>query len=111
MTAKSPCPVCGTMTRPLGIVVDIQAAVAKYYRVPRRSMVSARRDREITRPRQIAMYLARELTPQSLPAIGSRFGGRDHTTVMHAIRAVQHLIATDGDIARDVEKLRARLAV
>lgn len=106
------CPLCGAPSRPgppLGIVVDIQTTVAAYYRIPRLSMVSNRRSRAIARPRQIAMYLARELTPQSLPAIGYRFGGRDHTTVMHAIKQVEHLIATDGDYAHDVAELRARL--
>src|SRR3546814_12581730 len=61
---------------------DIQRRVAEHYRLKPADMVSARRAREVARPRQVAMYLAKRLTPRSLPEIGRRFGGRDHTTVM-----------------------------
>jgi chromosomal replication initiator protein len=73
-------------------------------------MWSARRDRGVARPRQVAMYLARELTPMSLPCIGRLFGKRDHTTVIHAIKTVERLIATDTEFAADVAVLREELA-
>ncbi len=90
-------------------VKHIQDTVAHFYQIPAREMRSARRSRSVARPRQIAMYLTRELTPKSLPDIGGLFGGRDHTTVMHAIKRIEALSAIDGDIATDVEALRARL--
>ena len=68
-------------------------------------MVSARRAREVARPRQIAMYLAKQLTPRSLPEIGRRFGGRDHTTVIHAVRQIEKLRASDSEIDHDVVAL------
>ncbi len=89
-------------------VKDVQAAVAAHYRFPRRLMVSQSRDH--ARERQIAMFLAREFTPLSLPNIGRHFGGRDHTTIMHGIEAVRTRIANDADLAADVALLRARLA-
>jgi len=72
-------------------------------------MQSKRRSRVIARPRQVAMYLAKQLTPRSLPEIGRRFGGRDHTTVMHAVKKVDELLAEDDGLVRDVETLRRRL--
>ena len=68
-----------------------------------------RRARAVARPRQIAMYLAKTLTSKSLPEIGRRFGGRDHTTVMHAVKRVESLAETDSQIAEDVELLRRML--
>ena len=68
-------------------------------------MVSARRAREVARPRQIAMYLAKQLTPRSLPEIGRRFGGRDHTTVIHAVRQIERLRGEDSEIDNDVRAL------
>ena len=67
--------------------------------------VSARRAREVARPRQIAMYLAKQLTPRSLPEIGRRFGGRDHTTVIHAVRQIEKLRGEDSEIDQDVRLL------
>lgn len=90
-------------------VADIQRAVAKHYKIAPIDMVSSRRSREVAWPRQTAMYLAAKLTPQSLPAIGRRFGNRDHTTVIHAIKAVEHRIATDPETARAVRHLTAVL--
>jgi chromosomal replication initiator protein len=72
-------------------------------------MGSARRARSVARPRQIAMYLAKQLTSRSLPEIGRKFGGRDHTTVMHAVRKVEELNAKDSAFAEDVELLRRML--
>jgi chromosomal replication initiator protein len=69
-------------------------------------MHSARRARAVARPRQVAMYLAKQLTPRSLPEIGRKFGNRDHTTVMHAIRRIDELRAVDAVLNEDVETLR-----
>jgi hypothetical protein len=88
----------------------IQASVASYYNIPVIDMVSQRRGREIARPRQIAMYLCRMLTPLSLPVIGRQFGKRDHTTVMWAIKAVERLIDTDPQIEADIEAISEALA-
>jgi len=74
-------------------------------------MYSSRRARAVARPRQIAMYLAKQLTARSLPEIGRKFGGRDHTTVMHAVRKVEELKATDNGFSEDVELLRRMLEV
>ena len=73
-------------------------------------MFSARRARNIARPRQVAMYLAKTLTALSYPEIGRRFGGRDHTTVMHAVRSIEGLINTDDSINEDVQLLRSLLS-
>ncbi len=67
---------------------EIQRRVAEYYTIKLSDLLSARRAREVARPRQVAMYLAKRLTPRSLPEIGRRFGGRDHTTVMHAVKRI-----------------------
>ncbi|TVQ59068.1 MAG: chromosomal replication initiator protein DnaA, partial [Rhodobacteraceae bacterium] len=72
-------------------------------------MTSARRARAVARPRQVAMYLSKTLTTKSLPDIGRRFGGRDHTTVMHAVRKIEQLVETDAQMAEDVELLRRML--
>jgi chromosomal replication initiator protein len=72
-------------------------------------MGSARRAREVARPRQIAMYLAKQLTQRSLPEIGRRFGGRDHTTVIHAVRTIEALRVKDAEIDADVRLLLRQL--
>ena len=72
-------------------------------------MSSARRARAVARPRQVAMYLAKQLTSRSLPEIGRKFGNRDHTTVMHAVTRVTELIGVDAAFAEDVELLRRML--
>ena len=88
------------------VTVDrIQREVADFYHIKLSDMLSARRAREVARPRQIAMYLAKRLTPRSLPDIGRRFGGRDHTTVMHAIKRIEQLRAGDGELSADIERL------
>lgn len=88
---------------------EIQRQVAEHYNVRLADMHSARRARNVARPRQVAMYLAKQLTPRSLPEIGRKFGGRDHTTVMHAVKKVEELIAEDPSFAQDVEVLRRTL--
>lgn len=90
-------------------VERIQRIVAETFRIPVIEMVSERRARHIARPRQVAMYLARETTTMSLPAIGGRFGGRDHTTVMHACRRVEELIESDPEFYGKVSRLRELL--
>jgi chromosomal replication initiator protein len=90
-------------------IEDIQRIVAKHHSVSRQDLVSARRTRNVVVPRQIAMYLAKVLTPRSLPEIGRRFGGRDHTTVLHAVRKIDELVKTDERLAQEVELLRRML--
>lgn len=90
-------------------IEEIQKAVVEHYGLKLSDMTSARRQRAVARPRQVAMYLAKLLTPRSLPEIGRRFGGRDHTTVMHAVRQIERLIVEDPQIADDVAALRRKL--
>jgi chromosomal replication initiator protein len=73
-------------------------------------MHSERRARAVARPRQVAMFLAKQLTQRSLPEIGRKFGGRDHTTVLHAVKKVEELMANDQGFAEDIELLRRTLA-
>jgi len=87
----------------------IQAIVADHYRIPPREMTSQRRSQWIARPRQVAMYLTRELTPKSYPDIGRNFGGRDHTTVIHACKRIEKLMRDDVEIREDVHALHSRL--
>ncbi|MEZ5668129.1 MAG: chromosomal replication initiator protein DnaA [Alphaproteobacteria bacterium] len=87
-------------------IEEIQRKVAEHYNVKYADMMSARRARQVARPRQVAMYLAKQLTQRSLPEIGRKFGGRDHTTVMHAVRRVEELCLVDASFADDVERLR-----
>ena len=86
-------------------ISNIQKVVVEYYKIRIADLSSARRSRTITRPRQIAMSLAKELTTHSLPEIGEAFGGRDHTTVLHACRKVKELRATDNRINEDYNNL------
>ena len=90
-------------------VEEIQRRVSEHYNIRLSEMIGPRRVRTIARPRQIAMYLAKQLTSRSLPEIGRRFGGRDHTTVMHGVRRIEELRATDNQIAEDLELLRRSL--
>ncbi len=90
-------------------IEEIQKRVAEHFGVKLADMHSARRARVVARPRQVAMYLAKQLTPRSLPEIGRRFGGRDHTTVMHAIRKIEELRTADSVLNEDVEMLRRLL--
>ncbi len=90
-------------------IEEIQKRVAEHFNVRIADMHSARRARAVARPRQVAMYLAKQLTSRSLPEIGRKFGGRDHTTVMHAVKKVVQLSETDAAFAEDVELLRRML--
>ncbi|MCF3947401.1 chromosomal replication initiator protein DnaA [Acidiphilium sp. AL] len=92
-------------------IEEIQKRVAEHYNIRVSEMSSARRARNIARPRQIAMYLAKQLTSRSLPEIGRKFGNRDHTTVMHAVAKVNQLIGADPGFAEDVELLRRTLMI
>jgi len=83
--------------------------VAEHFNIKISEMQSARRARAVARPRQVAMYLAKQLTSRSLPEIGRKFGGRDHTTVMHAVRKVEELRSTDSSFSEDVDLLRRML--
>lgn len=112
--ARTPilCKYCGAPAKPQSMLVaHIQRTVAAYYGLDPALMVSAQRRQSVSHPRQVAMFLSAQLTPKSLPEIGRRFGGRDHTTVMHAIRAVTHRLEADAEIALDVAVLRERLSV
>jgi chromosomal replication initiator protein len=88
---------------------EIQKKVAEHYNIRLTDMSSARRARNVARPRQIAMFLAKQLTGRSLPEIGRKFGNRDHTTVMHAVSRVTELMERDSSFAEDVELLRRML--
>ncbi len=90
-------------------IEEIQKRVAEHWNIRLTDMSSARRARAVARPRQVAMYLAKQLTSRSLPEIGRRFGNRDHTTVMHAVSRVTELIERDAAFAEDVELLRRML--
>ena len=88
---------------------EIQGKVSDHYRIRKAEMTSARRAREVARPRQVAMYLSKQLTPRSLPEIGRRFGGRDHTTVIHAVRQIEKLRAQDAELDADIRLLTRQL--
>jgi chromosomal replication initiator protein len=90
-------------------IEDIQRKVAEHYNIRLSDMIGPKRVRTIARPRQVAMYLSKTLTTRSLPDIGRRFGGRDHTTIMHGVRKVEELKATDSQLAEDIELLRRLL--
>ena len=87
-------------------IEEIQKVVARHYNVTKHDLLSARRTRTIVRPRQIAMYLAKTMTPRSFPEIGKRFGGRDHTTVLHAVRKIEGMVAADETLAHEIEFLK-----
>jgi chromosomal replication initiator protein len=90
-------------------IEEIQRRVAEYYNVRLADMLSARRARAVARPRQVAMYLSKQLTTRSLPEIGRKFGGRDHTTVIHAVRKIDELRQADSGMDEDVDLLRRML--
>ena len=90
-------------------IEEIQRIVARHYNVSRSDLLSSRRTANVVRPRQIAMYLAKTLTLRSLPEIGRRFGGRDHTTVLHAVRKIESLIGMDNALAAEIEALKNQL--
>jgi chromosomal replication initiator protein len=90
-------------------IEEIQKRVAEHFNIRIADMHSARRARSVARPRQVAMYLAKQLTARSLPEIGRKFGGRDHTTVMHAVKKVDELRDLDASFSEDVDLLRRML--
>lgn len=92
-------------------IEDIQKRVAEYYGIKISDMQSARRSQNVARPRQVAMYLAKALTSRSLPEIGRKFGGRDHTTVLHAVRKVEEVRTQDREFSDDLDILRRTLEV
>ena len=87
-------------------IEDIQKIVSRHFNVERNDLLSSRRTQVVVRPRQIAMYLSKKLTPRSLPEIGRRFGGRDHTTVLHAVRKIDKLADEDKTLAQEIELLK-----
>ncbi|MGH6789758.1 MAG: chromosomal replication initiator protein DnaA [Pseudolabrys sp.] len=90
-------------------IEDIQRVVARQYNVSRSDLLSSRRTAHVVRPRQVAMYLAKTLTLRSLPEIGRRFGGRDHTTVLHAVRKIEALLQSDTILREELELLKRML--
>ena len=90
-------------------IEDILRIVSRHYKVPRNDLLSSRRSRDVVRPRQIAMYLAKALTSRSLPEIGRRFGGRDHTTVLHSVRKVEQMMKDDTELTQEIELLKKML--
>ncbi len=88
---------------------EIQRTVCEYYRLERNEMSSKRRARAVARPRQVAMYLAKVMTPRSYPEIGRKFGGRDHSTVIHAVKLVEQLRGEDSEMDNDVRMLLRQL--
>lgn len=91
-------------------VEEIQRVVARHFRVSVADMVSARRTKAVVIPRQVAMYLAKTMTPRSLPEVGRRFGNRDHSTVLHAVRKIEGLIQKDQQFADDIATIKLLLA-
>ena len=90
-------------------IEDIQHVVARHYNVARADILSSRRTANVVRPRQIGMYLAKVMTLRSLPEIGRRFGGRDHTTILHAVRKMEAMVAKDPIFAGEMEDLQRRI--
>ncbi len=90
-------------------IEEIQRKVAEHYNIRLSDMIGPKRLRTIARPRQIAMYLSKQLTPRSLPEIGRRFGGRDHTTIMHGVRKIEELMTMDSQLSDDIQLLRRLL--
>ena len=90
-------------------IEEIQKRVAEHYNIKLSEMSSERRARAVARPRQVAMFLSKQLTQRSLPEIGRKFGGRDHTTVMHAVRKIEQLKESDIGIAEDLDLLKRNL--
>jgi chromosomal replication initiator protein len=90
-------------------VESIQNVVAAYFNLNMQEMLSPRKSRSLARPRQIAMYLAKQYTPNSLPDIGRKFGNRDHTTVIHAVKKIDALIKNDNDIKKSVMEIKKKI--
>ena len=91
-------------------IEDIQKLVAVHFNVSRADILSSRRTANVVRPRQIAMYLSKTMTLRSLPEIGRRFGGRDHTTVLHAVRKIEAMVSKDASLSEELELLKRLLS-
>ena len=91
-------------------IPNIQKTVADYYGLQMKDLLGKKRTRSLARPRQVAMAMTKELTEHSLPEIGDAFGGRDHTTVLHACRQIRTLMETDGKLREDWDKLIRKLS-
>eukprot|EP01037_Dinobryon_pediforme_P036139 gene36139-42932_t len=91
-------------------IEDIQRVVSKHYNVSKADLLSARRTRTVVRPRPMAMYLSKTMTPRSLPEIGRRFGNRDHTTVLHAVRTIEELATADRVLQDELDMLKRIVA-
>jgi chromosomal replication initiator protein len=89
-------------------IIDI---VLTHYGIEERDLLSAKKVRTVVRARQVGMYLARQLTPLSLTQIGTLFGGRDHTTVLYALKRIEECLGTDSALRSDIETIRSRLSV
>lgn len=98
-------------TRKYPRIEEIQRAASKHYGVAVLDLLSSRRTANVVRPRQVAMYLAKTLTLRSLPEIGRRFGGRDHTTVLHAVRKIANLVMLDTELAANVDAIRREIGI
>jgi chromosomal replication initiator protein len=96
--------------RPAVTMARIQAVVASHYGLKRRDMISRFREPEISHPRQLAMFLCRDILEKSYPNIGHHFGDRDHTTVMHAVRQVRKRLKQNRRLTRDIKAIRKALA-
>ena len=94
---------------PIVKIDDILRIVSRHFKITRTDILSPRRSRDVVRPRQVAMYLAKSLTARSLPEIGRRFGGRDHTTVLHSVRKVEQMMKNDPQLCQTVELLKRML--
>ena len=90
-------------------ILEIQSTVCKYYQISLSDLKGKKRVKSIVVPRQIAMYLSRELTSNSLPKIGAEFGGKDHTTVIHAYEKIEHALTKDEELRRDIEEIKNKL--
>lgn len=90
-------------------VGDIIRAVCRHFDITRNDILSQRRDRRVVRPRQIGYFLCKKLTQTSLPEIGRRFAGRDHTSILHGIRVIERLVERDDRAAADIEAIKAKL--
>lgn len=98
---------CDMPQRRVPRMEEIQRVVAHRYSLRRIDLLSSRRTANVVRPRQVAMYLAKTLTLRSLPEIGRRFGGRDHTTVLHAVRKIGEMVRNDAQFAAEIDAVRA----
>lgn len=96
-------------TQPIVTISGVIEATCKHYSISRIDLLSQRRTFSVMMPRQIAMYLAKTLTTRSLPEIGSKLGGRDHTTILHGVRKIDRLLKTDSDLAQEVATLTSKL--